>query len=177
MPFEFITRRSAVQFCITLQNWSSDKASDNAVWSSFLIAFFMKGITSKIKNVHFKVHFLTIRKKYTIAYYTGGVKLSDWNTLSKEKQKTALSKDWYIRWSYRGPETHKLVRQNNIKGGINYYKTKSERLQFLNTLKHNLELLLEGGYSPFSKEIEYFSSEKQYSANEALDFILNLKKS
>lgn len=137
----------------------------------------MNKIFEKFKNVPLNVHFLQARKKYTIGFYTGGINLSDWNDLSKNQQKKVLEKEWYIRWSYRDPKTHKLVRQNNIKAGVNYYKTKSDRLQVLNTYKRNLELLLEGGYSPFNKEIENFSVEKQYTANEALDFVLNLKKS
>lgn len=137
----------------------------------------MNKIIDKIKNVHLNVHFLTARKKYTIGFYTGGINLSEWNDLSKNRQKEVLSKEWYLRWSYRHPETYKLVRQNNIKAGVNYYNTKTDRLQVLNTFKRNLELLLDGGYSPFNKDIENFSIEKQYTADEALDFVLALKKS
>jgi len=137
----------------------------------------MNKIIDKIKNVHLNVHYLDSRKKYTIGFYTGGVKLSDWNSISKENQNKALLKDWYIRWSYRNPKTHKLIRQNNIKAGVNYYKSKSDRLQVLNVFKQNLILLLDGGYSPFNKEIENISNNKSYTSNEALDYVLNLKKS
>ncbi len=137
----------------------------------------MNKIFDKIKNVHLNVHYLVALKKYTIGFYTGGIKLSDWHSVSEEKRKNALTKEWYIRWSYRNPETHKLVRQNNIKAGVNYYKTKSEKVQILNTYKQNLILILEGGYSPFNEEFDYFSNEKRYTANESLDFALNLKKS
>ena len=54
-----------------------------------------------------------------------------WNELSKEEQKQALSKDWYIYYKFIDTSTWKLKRMPNIKGGSNRYKTKKEGLLVL----------------------------------------------
>ncbi|MFY7741576.1 MAG: tyrosine-type recombinase/integrase [Flavobacterium sp.] len=81
--------------------------------------------------------------------YTGGVDINKWNKLSKEEQKAALEKDWYIYYSFRNPKTGKLERQNNFKGGINRSKSKVARMKFLLRNQRNLSMLLEKGFNPY----------------------------
>jgi len=81
--------------------------------------------------------------------YTGGIQISNWSKLSKADQNKALNKEWYLYYSFRHPETHKLVRQPNIKAGANRYKSKRGRFAVLKTLQRNLLLLLENGFNPY----------------------------
>lgn len=109
----------------------------------------MQTISLLLRAVHVSVHDLPMKLNYnTPKFYTGGVDVSKWNKLSKEEQKEALSKEWYLYYSFRNPDTKKLVRQNNIKGGINLFKTKEERLECLELLKINLLYLLRKGFDP-----------------------------
>lgn len=123
----------------------------------------MTNINKYLKKVHKKVHYLSRRNKYTIGLYTG--------------QNFDLTKAWYIRWSFRNPETLKLERQKNFKLGVNYYETKQERLSALKVHKKNLEHLLDNGYSPLELADIIEISENEYTPNEALNFALDLKKS
>jgi integrase len=84
-----------------------------------------------------------------------------------------LTKRWYVYYSYRHPETGKLVRQSPIFANFNrLHKSKRERLKHFNILRESLENLLKDGYSPYEKE----AIENEYSANSALDFALDLKE-
>ncbi len=107
------------------------------------------------------VYGLKMKKDYSIPkLYHGG---NDYD----------LTKRWYVYYSYRHPETGKLVRQNAIFAKFNsLYKTKKERLKHFNILRESLESLLKEGYSPYEKE----AIENEYSANSALDFALELKE-
>jgi integrase len=90
------------------------------------------------------------KKKFSVPkIYTGGVDITLWNELSKEEQKQALSKDWYIYYKFIDATTGKLKRMPNIKGGSNRYKTKKERLLILTQLRDALEYLLEKGLNPY----------------------------
>ena len=113
------------------------------------------------------------RKKYSIGFYPAR-EIARWSTLSKKERETILKKEWYLRWSYRNPETGKMERQDNIKAGVNFYKTKQERLEILNTLKRNLERLLKSGYSPYEDDAS--DKEEIRSVTQAIDFGLTLKK-
>lgn len=85
-----------------------------------------------------------------------------------------LTKRWYVYYSFRHPETGKLVRQSPIFANFNrQHKTKKDRLKYFNILREILENLLKDGYSPYENE----PIENEYSANSALDFALELKKS
>lgn len=85
-----------------------------------------------------------------------------------------LTKRWYVYYSYRHPETGKLVRQSPIYANFNrLHKTKRERLKSFKILREVLEDLLKEGYSPYETK----NIENEYSANSALDFALELKKS
>ena len=121
-------------------------------------------------------------KKYSISFFTGGVKIDDWNELSNEKKKIALSKTWYVRWAYRNPLTGILERKNNLHGGVNYFKTKKERLKVLKYIKKHLKKALEKGYIPVhDKEVINIGAtkknEKEVSVKEAIDEALEIAKS
>ncbi|WP_369753292.1 tyrosine-type recombinase/integrase [Flavobacterium sp. WC2409] len=81
--------------------------------------------------------------------YTGNVDIQLWSTLSKLTKEEALSKEWYVYFSFRNPQTGKLVRQTNIKTGVNSLKTKKERYAKLETIKDNLLFLLKKGFNPY----------------------------
>lgn len=102
------------------------------------------------QNVHQNRHSLDKKNFSVPKIYTGGVDITLWNELSKEEQKQALSKDWYIYYKFIDFTTGNLKRMPNIKGGCNRYKTKKERLLVLTQLRDALEYLLEKGLNPYS---------------------------
>ena len=66
--------------------------------------------------VHDTVHDLPMKTNYSEPkIFTGKVDVSKWNKLSKQEQNEAISKDWYVYYSFRNPKTGKLVRQNKYK--------------------------------------------------------------
>jgi integrase len=103
------------------------------------------------QNVHQTRHSLDKKKFSEPKIYTGGVDITLWNELSKEEQKNAISKDWYIYYKFLDDTTGKLKRMPNIKGGCNRYKTKRERIAILSKLRDALEYLLEKGLNPYSE--------------------------
>ena len=109
-----------------------------------------------LKYTFFKSHLMA--KKYSIGFYTGGKNFD-------------ISKSWYLRWSFRSPVSGKLERQRNYKGGVNFYKTKEERLKVLEEYKKSLIKLLKKGYSPYndkdkivldSEDEVFYSIEKSF---------------
>jgi hypothetical protein len=66
--------------------------------------------------------------------YTGGVDISNWSKLTSTQKKEALSKSWFVYYSFRHPETGKLKKQPFIKASANNFKTKRERYSFLRTM-------------------------------------------
>ncbi|MEM6687528.1 MAG: site-specific integrase, partial [Bacteroidota bacterium] len=109
-----------------------------------------------------------------------------------------LSKRWYVYFSYRDPKTGKLKRQAPIYGEANKLKTKTERMDYLTTIKVVLKRMLKQGYSPYEdaeitdkrlvkeKQIQTVElpskrntvrQEKQYTVKEALEFALSQKRS
>ena len=108
-----------------------------------------------LQNVHDYVHDLPMKSNYSGPYlYTGNVDIKTWSTLSKLAKEEALSKEWYVYYSFRNPQTGKLARQNNIKTGINSLKTKKERHEKLVKIKDNLLFLLKTGFSPYTDNSE-----------------------
>ena len=81
--------------------------------------------------------------------FTGGVSITQWKDLSSVEKKLALSKEWFVYYSYRDPESGKLKRQSHIKAGANRHKNMRARLSVLKTLQRNLFLLLENGFDPY----------------------------
>jgi len=76
-----------------------------------------------------------------------------------------LKKRWYVYFSYRHPETGKLVRQKNIYGKANRFKTKSERYSVLNLYKKRLLKFLKEGYSPYADNNELYQKQSQKQNN------------
>lgn len=94
--------------------------------------------------------------------FTGGVNILLWNQLSESEKAKALSKSWYIYYSFRDAETGKLKRMPNIKGNVNKLKTKKERVEYLNAMSVALEFLLEKGFNPnTNNNIEELLNKKQ----------------
>lgn len=136
-----------------------------------------------LQNVHENVHVFPMKLNYSEPkIYTGGVDIAMWSKLSNQEKKAALNKPWYIYYSFRNPESGKLVRQPNIKGGVNKLKTKRDRYQFLRTLQESLLKLLEYGFSPykdnsaleeaiFSKEVIISKLDKSYNKEETPSII------
>jgi len=81
--------------------------------------------------------------------FTGGVDINHWKNLTSTDQKLALSKEWFIYYSYRDPKSGKLKRQSHIKAGANRHKNLRARIAVLKTLQRNLLLLLENGFNPY----------------------------
>jgi integrase len=125
----------------------------------------MTSIFLLLQKVHEKVHYLPLKMKYSEPrFYTGGVNINSWSTYSKEEQKVALTKDWYVYFSFRNPQTNKLVRQQNIKGGINIFKDKRRRHYMLKTLAKSLTIVLEEGFDPYKTNLslkEYLTLREQ----------------
>ena len=67
------------------------------------------------QNVHQTGHTLAKKNFSQPRIYTGGVDITLWNELSKEEQKQALSKDWYIYYKFIDSTTGNLKRMPNIK--------------------------------------------------------------
>ncbi|NDP22210.1 MAG: site-specific integrase [Paludibacter sp.] len=155
-------------------------------------------------SVHKNLNSLLKKMNYSIPkIFTGGCDIAIWSKLSPSEQEKALSKDWYIYYSFRDVDSGKLKRMPNIKAGVNKYKTKSERLKILNHLRDNLEYFLEKGLIPYiDNDLSILNEEKKteqitvtiatpeatilktvveeeecMTVKEAFDFALKIKKS
>jgi hypothetical protein len=109
-------------------------------------------------------HFNLLKQKdFTVPkIFTGGVNILLWNQLSESEKVKALSKSWYIYYSFRDAKTGKLKRMPNIKGNTNKLKTKKERVEYLNAMSIALEFLLEKGFNPnITNNIEELLGRKQ----------------
>ena len=115
------------------------------------------------------------KRKYTEPkIYTGGIEVSKWSKYSNVEKENALKKQWFVYFSYRNPKTDLLEKQPFIKGGVNHYKTKEERLEILETYRRNLSRILKDGYNPYDSEE---AKAEVMSVKDAFAFGLNLKKS
>lgn len=102
------------------------------------------------RTVNAKGNDLSLKLDYSEPkIYTGGVDISNWSKLPALKKKEALSKSWFVYYSFRHPETGKLKKQPFIKAGANQFKTKRERYSFLRTMREALSKLLELGFNPY----------------------------
>lgn len=110
----------------------------------------MSSIFLLLQQVHEKVHDSAMKLNYSEPkIFTGGVDINTWSKLSNTDRKHALSKNWYVYYSYRNPKTGRLKRQINIKAGANYYKDKKSRYHILSKLKESLEYVLSKGFNPY----------------------------
>ncbi|MDC6388781.1 site-specific integrase [Maribacter sp. PR1] len=115
----------------------------------------MSMISLLLQNEYEKAYVFRMKVNFSEPkIYTGGVDVSKWSTLSRKEQNDALDKPWYVYYSFRNPETGKMIRQGQIKGGANKFKTKKERYQFLAILRNNLHQLLAMGFNPYSDNSE-----------------------
>ena len=130
------------------------------------------------------VLFLINYKPYTLPYTATGLskKFTESENLSWWGQSFDLSKRWYVYYSFEHP-TRKdekgnptLKRQTPIMLKVNQrYKTKKERLFHLQLIRDALHQMLKDGYSPYEQTGDNHS--RNYSAESALDFSFELKKS
>ena len=105
-----------------------------------------------LQRVHEKVHDSAMKLNYSEPkIFTGGVDISAWSKLSAKDKREALSKKWYIYYSFRNPITGKLKRQTNIKAGANLYKDKKSRYYILLKLKESLQYVLSEGFNPYEE--------------------------
>ena len=80
----------------------------------------MSSISVYLTAVHDFVHDFSMKQQFSEPkIFTGRLDCAKWNSYSKAQQKAALDKEWYVYYSFRNPETKKLVRQTNIKYGAN----------------------------------------------------------
>ena len=116
-----------------------------------------------LQRVHDKVHDSSMKLSYSKPkIYTGGVEINSWSKLSAKEKKIALSKSWYVYYSFRNPKNGKLTRQTNIKGGANLYEDKRSRYYILSKLRESLEYVLSHGFNPYENNtslIEYIENE------------------
>ncbi|WP_419212576.1 tyrosine-type recombinase/integrase [Maribacter sp. X9] len=112
--------------------------------------FFMSSISVLLLNVHENVHVLRMKLNYSEPkIYTGGIEIDQWPKLSKKDRKAALDKHWYVYYSFRHPETGKLVQQTRIKAGANRFKDKASRYHILKQLQLAMSIVLQEGYNPY----------------------------
>ena len=139
----------------------------------------MKTLTKKLESAYINAYVFEPVKKSNYSkpkISTGGIKISDWNKVSKKERQEALKKRWYIYYSFRNPKTGKLENQSFITGGANRYKTKDERLEVLKAYQKALELLLKDGYNPYDKTINKEVQENILYFSKALELFLKEKK-
>ena len=103
-----------------------------------------------LQRVHDKVHDSAMKLNYSEPkIFTGSIDITSWSKLPAKEKKIALSKSWYIYYSFRNPATGKLVRQTSIKAGANLYKDKNSRYYILTQLKESLVYVLSKGFNPY----------------------------
>jgi integrase len=133
-----------------------------------------------LQRVHDKVHDSAMKLNYSEPkIFTGGLDIGAWSKLSAKDKKTALSKSWYIYYSFRNPTTGKLERQTSIKGGANLYKDKKSRYYILTQLKESLVYVLSKGFNPYEDNtsltefIEQLLSDKESDIKTKKETTLN----
>ena len=85
-----------------------------------------------------------------------------------------LKKAWFVSYSYRNPETGKMVafqdRGGSI-GGVNRFKTKTERINALNELRKVISNSLKEGFNPFAPTVVQTTSEEELSVLRAFEIM------
>lgn len=132
--------------------------------------FDKKGLTVPL-NVPLLAHL----KDYTITFYTGGIDINTWADLTPAQQKAALNKPWYIRWYFRDSATGRLVRQHNIKAGINRIKTKKARLEAMEIYRAGMIQALRQGYNPLNPGGPTPDQSQPLEVKAALELALEVK--
>ena len=97
------------------------------------------------------------------------------NKKGKLKPTIAAGMYWYVKYSYRNPETG-LMEMFRIKEGINRINTLKERTRAIKNLRNAVQYLLEQGYSPFEYFPENVLTKKTWTTKEALKLALEEKQ-
>lgn len=84
-----------------------------------------------------------------------------------------LSKEWYVFYQFTDLFTGQTIRKQN-RGGINYYKTKDERIRRANAVRKHWRQELENGSNPFIKD-NVSKMPYDYTIGEAFEKMLSLK--
>jgi len=119
------------------------------------------------------------KQNYSITFYTGGADLDRWDQLPQATQNAALKKSWYIKYWYRNPKTGLLERQANIKAGINRYKNKAQRVEFMRIYAEAMVKTFAQGFTPFAPEgpgTDPDLERKEHQVREAIQLALDSKK-
>ena len=88
-----------------------------------------------------------------------------------------LSKRWYVYYSFRDPDTGKLVRQDNIYIGVNEHKNLRERSKALKMLQASVLEVLENGFNPYTYTPALPPERKTArTISQAIDFALTIAK-
>ena len=112
----------------------------------------MSAILHILRQVNENVNDFTVKPKRNYSdpkIYTGGIEITNWTKYTKAEQEIALKKNWFVYFSFRNPKTNFLEKQPFIKGGVNHYKTKDERIEILEAFRRNLLRILKEGYNPY----------------------------
>lgn len=87
-----------------------------------------------------------------------------------------LAKRWYVYYSFRNPDNDKLERQPPIYKDVNQFETLKERRAAIRILREAVEKILQNGYNPF-EENNPVDQTREYNVTDAVDFVLEIKKS
>lgn len=105
---------------------------------------------------------------------------SDYTEPEVKDRKGDLSKDWYIEFWFKNPNTGKKKRFQR-KGGANYVHNAKGRLKFLGELRNNYSVMLASGWTPFEKFEPKIEPEKPESESklviQAIQEVLAYRKS
>ena len=119
----------------------------------------MSSILLLLQNVHDIVHDLPMKPNYNEPkIYTGGIDIKKWSKLSNSTKEIALSKEWYVYYSFRNPDTGKFVRQPNSKTGIKPIKDGLIRYEKLKLIQDTILYLLKKGFNPYLDNIKLENS-------------------
>jgi integrase len=113
----------------------------------------MQKIKDLLDNIHKNVHGFEMKRNYSEPkIYTGGIDIKKWKQLSETDKEVSLKKNWYLYYSFRNPATDLLERQQNIKLGVNWYKSKEDRFEILDNYRKSLSILLKNGFNPYNSD-------------------------
>ena len=122
----------------------------------------MSSIFLLLQKVHENVYDFPMKLNYSEPkIYTGGVDINTWTKLSRATQREALNKEWYVYYSFRNPNSGRLVRQTNIKAGANFFSDKRSRYHILKMIRESLLIVLQEGFNPYEDNtslVEYLEN-------------------
>ena len=118
----------------------------------------MSSFYTILRAVHANVYDLPMKQFSKPKIYTGGVDIANWGKLTAKEKEKALSKRWYVYFSYRHPETNLLVRQANIHWGANEYASKEDRFNYLNRIRIKIQSGLQLGFNPYEENQPFYEN-------------------